>query len=118
MSLSRYTINRGDFPAAIKFMQGKAFKKDTPNWAVRNRQYLQVVNGKLRYNDRVIIADEEIDSYLRNLVFGKKSKSPLSRDGMFKFIQSQNIAGISRRKIANFLKRQSVVVKLTCGGSI
>ena len=77
MSLSRYTINRGDFPAAIKFMQGKAFKKDTPNWAVRNRQYLQVVNGKLRYNDRVIIADEEIDSYLRNLVFGKKSKSPL-----------------------------------------
>ena len=111
MSLSRYTVKKSDFPAAIKYLQGKSFKKDSPNWAVRNQQYLQVVDGKVRYNNKEILADENIDAYLRDLVFNKKSKSPLSRDGMFKHIQSQNVAGISRRRVAQFLKGQSVVVK-------
>jgi hypothetical protein len=111
MSLSRYTIKKADFPAAIKFLGGKAFKKDTPSWAVRNQKFLQVVNGKVRYNDKEIIPDEDIDAYLRGLVFNKESKSPLSRDGMFKHIQAQNVAGISRRRVATFLKGQSVVVK-------
>ena len=111
MSLSRYTIKKSDFPAAIKFLGGKAFKKDSPSWAVRNQQYLQVVNGRVKYNDKEIIPDEEIDKYLRKLVFNKDSKSPLSRDGMFKHIQSLNVAGISRRRVATFLKGQSVVVK-------
>ena len=111
MSLSRYTIKKADFPAAIKFLGGKAFKKDSPSWAVRNQKFLQVVNGKVRYNDKEIIPDEDIDAYLRGLVFNKESKSPLSRDGMFKHIQSQNVAGISRRRVAQFLKGQSVVVK-------
>ena len=64
-----------------------------------------------RYNNKEILADENIDAYLRDLVFNKKSKSPLSRDGMFRHIQSQNVAGISRRRVAQFLKGQSVVVK-------
>ena len=110
MSLSRYTIKKSDFPAAIKFLQGKAFKKDS-SWAVRNQQYLQIVDGKVRYNDKQIIPSEEVDAFLRGLVFNKESKSPLSRDGMFKHVQSQNIAGISRRRIAQFLKGQSVIVK-------
>jgi hypothetical protein len=111
MSLSRYTIKKADFPAAIKFLAGKSFKKDSPSWAVRNKQFLQVVDGKVRYNNKGIVADEDIDAYLRGLVFNKESKSPLSRDGMFKHIQTLNVAGISRRRVAQFLKGQSVVVK-------
>ena len=111
MSLSRYTIKRTDFPAAIKYLKGKAFKKHSPSWAVRNQQYLQVVDGEIRYNNKRIIPDEDIDRYLRGLVFNKDSKSPLSRDGMYRHILTQNVAGISRRRVAQFLKKQSVVVK-------
>ena len=111
MSLNRYKIKKSDFPAAIKFLQGKSFKKNSPAWAVRNAQYLQVVDGKVKYNNKRIIPDEDVEKFLRGLVFGKKSKSPLSRDGMHKHIQSLDIAGISRRKVAQFLKGQSVIVK-------
>ena len=111
MSLNRYKISKSDFPAAIKFIQGKSFKKDAPNWAVKNEQYLQIVDGKIHYNNKRIIADEDVDKFLRGLVFNKESKSPLSRDGMFKHIQTQNVSGISRRRVAQFLKAQSVVVK-------
>ena len=111
MSLNRYKIKKSDFPAAIKYLNGKAFKKDSPAWSVRNQAYLQVVDGEVRYNNKRIIPDEDVDKFLRGLVFDKKSKSPLSRDGMFRHLQTLDVAGISRRKVAEFLKGQSVVVK-------
>ena len=110
MSLARYTIKKADFPAAILYVQGKAFKNKSPSWAVKNKPFLQIVEGKLRFNNLPIIPVEEAEKYLRNLVFDKSSKSPLSRDGMFHHIKSK-VAGISRRRVMSFLRGQSVVVK-------
>ena len=110
MSLSRYTIKKADFPKAILYLQGKSFKSKSPSWAVKNKDYLQVVEGKVRYNNLPIIPNEEVEKYLRSLVFDKSSKSPLSRDGMFHHIKGK-VAGISRRRIMQFLRGQSVIVK-------
>ena len=109
MSLARYTIKKDDFPKAIQYLQGKSFKSKTPNWVVKNKDFLQVVEGKVRFNNIPIIPTEEVDQYLRSLVFDKKSRSPLSRDGMYNHIKSQ-VAGISRRRVMVFLRGQSVVV--------
>ena len=110
MSLARYTVKKADFPAAIKYIQGKSFKNASPSWAVKNKEFLQVVDGKVRFNNLPIIPTEEAEKYLRGLVFDKGSKSPLSRDGMYNHIKSK-VAGISRRRVMQFLRGQSVIVK-------
>ena len=60
MSLARYTIKKTDFPKAILYLQGKSFKSKTPNWAVKNKDFLQVVEGKVRFNNIPIIPTEEV----------------------------------------------------------
>ena len=112
MSLARYTIKKDDFPKAIQYLQGKSFKSKTPNWVVKNKDFLQVVEGKVRFNNIPIIPTEEVDQYLRSLVFDKKSRSPLSRDGMYNHIKAQ-VAGISRRRVMVFLRGQLLLTQLT-----
>ena len=108
--MNRYKIKREDFPKAIKYLAGKAFKSKTPSWVVKNEKFLQVVDGKVRYNNLPIIPSEDVADYLRKQVFGKDSKTPLSRDGMHHIVKQQ-VAGISRRAIMDFLRGQSVVQK-------
>jgi hypothetical protein len=111
MTLSRFTIRKSDFPKAIKYLSKEgAFKKDTPSWVVKNKDKLQVVNGKVRYNDLEIVPSENLDAYLRKILFDQNSKIPASRDGMFHLLKSK-VANVSRRKIMNFLRGQSVVIK-------
>ena len=112
MGLNRFKINQADFPKAIKYLLKKAYKKDTPNWIVKNEKHLTIEAGKVLYNGLKIIPIEKQDEYLRTLVFGD-SAVPLSRDGMFHqvFKGKNAVAGLSRRKIMNFLRAQSVVQK-------
>jgi hypothetical protein len=112
MSLARYKISEKDFPKAIKFLNKEKgiYKKDTPNWVVKNEKFLQVVNGKVRFNDKEIVPLEHTQKYLRNLLFNKDSRTPMSRDGAFHLLK-QKVAGISRRTIMSFLQAQSVVVE-------
>ena len=110
MSLARYKISEQDFPKAIKYLQDGAFKNKTPNWVVKNKQFLQVIDGKVRFNNLPIIPSEKINDHLRKLTFGKDSRTPLSRDGMFHKIKT-SVAGISRRAIMDFLRGQSVIIK-------
>ena len=110
MSLARYTIKKSDFPKAILYLQGKAFKNKSPSWAVKNKDFLQIVDGKVRYNNLPIIPTEDVETYLRGLVFNKGSKTPLSRDGMYHLLKT-TVAGISRRRVMEFLRGQSVIVK-------
>jgi hypothetical protein len=110
MTLSRFKIHKEDFAKAVKYLTKSAWKKDTPAWIVKNKQNLQVKDGKVLYNDKPIVPIEGADDYLRGLVFGKDSKTPLSRDGMFHLVKSE-VAGISRRRIMDFLRGQSVVQK-------
>ena len=110
MTLSRYKIRDADLSKAKAFLNKKASKKNTPNWIVKNEKSLKVVKGTVQYNGLPIITIEKSDAYLRKLVFDTNSKTPLSRDGMFHLLKQQ-VAGISRRKIMNFLRAQSVVQK-------
>lgn len=111
MTLSRFKIKKTDFAKAIKFLsKAGAFKKDTPSWVIKNKDNLQVVDGKVRYNNLEIVPNENIDTYLRKILFDKNSKIPASRDGMFHLLKSK-VANISRRRIMNFLRGQSVVIK-------
>ena len=112
MGLNRFKIRQGDFVKAIQYLKKKGFKKDTPNWVVKNEKHLTVVGGKVLFNDKKIIPIEKQDEYLRTLVFGD-SPIPLSRDGMFHqvFKGKNAVVGLSRRKIMDFLRAQSVVQK-------
>ena len=74
--LSRYTILRKDFELAKKFLDKsqKTLKKDTPNWVVKNAQFLQIENGEVRYNNLPIVPKSEVNSFLRKLIFDKGKK--------------------------------------------
>ena len=113
MGLNRFKIHEADFAKAKQYLQKKLFKKDTPNWVVKNATNLSVDGGKVLFNGLPIIPVEKQDEYLRKQIFGKKSKVPLSRDGMYHqvFKGKNAVAGISRRKIMEFLRAQSVVQK-------
>ena len=46
MGLNRFKIRQGDFVKAIQYLKKKGFKKDTPNWVVKNEKHLTVVGGE------------------------------------------------------------------------
>lgn len=106
--MNRYKILNSDYPRAKKYLEGKSFKKDSPNWAVKFKDDLQFKNGKLYFRELPVIPDEDVDQFLRDEIYNKDSDLPLSRDGAFHLIK-QRVAGISRARLMRFLKAQSVV---------
>ena len=78
MSLARYKISEKDFPQAIKYLKHEkgVLKKDTANWVTKNEQMLQVIDGKVLFNNLPIVPREQVQSHLRQILFNKNSKTP------------------------------------------
>ena len=105
--MNRYKILENDFVGVKKYLQGKAWKKDTPSWGVKFKDDIKVENGKLTYKGIEIIPREKVDSYLRNMFYDKKESVPMSRDAAFHLVK-QRAVGISKRHILKFIQSQQV----------
>ena len=106
--MNRFKISKAQYPAAKKYLEGTAFKKDSPSWCVKFKEDLSFRQGKLYYKELRVIPQEDVDKYLRDLVYNKKSDVPLSRDGAHHLIK-QRVVGITRARLMKFLKAQSAV---------
>ena len=110
LELNRYrNVNQKDVEAVINFVSGKV-KSDKPptNWAKRFGDKLAVKNGKLLLDGRIVVANEERDDLMRDLIYNTKSDVAPSRDAGYYLIKKR-YANVSRRQWLTFLKKQRVI---------
>ena len=97
--MNRFSFSKAAVDAAIKgdkppnFMKKYAFKKK---------------DGKLYFEGKVVIPNEERDEYLRTELYRDKSTLPMGRDSLFHILK-QKVINISKRDIESFLKAQNVI---------
>jgi hypothetical protein len=103
--MNRYKLRQQDFPKAILYVKGKAKKGDSPNWAVKFKDDLTVHGKKLKYKGLPIVAEEDVEKYLRKALFDSKSDLPFSRDAAFHVLK-KTVVGIPRRRIMTFQRSQ------------
>ena len=103
--MNRYKLQKDDFPAAIKYVQGKATKGQSPKWAVKFKSDLTVHGKKLKYKGMDIIPVSEVDAYLRKVIMDPKGDVPFARDSAFHVLK-QRVAGIGRRAVMEFFRKQ------------
>ena len=108
--MNRYKLNREDFPAAVKYIQGNAKKGESPNWAVKFKADLTVHDGgkTIKYKGLKIIPESEVDAFLRKTMFDKKSDVGFGRDSAHHVLK-QRVVGVPRRKIMEFFRKQRVL---------
>ena len=99
----RYNFNEKNIAAAKKFL-----KKESDN----EPSFLKKFKGTIKkdslfLDDKRVIPREKIEYWLRKWVLS--GKMPLTRDGLYYYIQSQNVVGIPRAAIDKFLKKQKVI---------
>ena len=78
MELNNFSFSAENVDAAIKYLKGKG--KDQPSF-LKKKQF-KVKDGSLYVQDRMVIPDEQRDTFLRELVYGDK-KFPFGRDSLF-----------------------------------
>ena len=104
--MNRYKVKKADFDKAKKYLAGKAFKKQSPSWAVKFKDRLTVKKGKVLFDGLEIIAQEDADAFLRKMLYDG-DKVAFSRDTAFHHIKKQAV-GLSRRYVMDFIRGQRV----------
>ena len=84
--------------------------ENVPNFM--NRYAFKKKNGKLFFEGREVIPNEERETYLRKVLYDKTSDLPLGRDSLF-YALKKKVINISKRDISRFLKAQNVIVERT-----
>ncbi len=107
--MNRYKIYKKDYDKAKQYIDGKIEKKEAPKWAVKFKDDLTFKKGVLYMGDKTVIANEDVDDWLRKEFYNKESDVPLSRDGAFHILQKRGIVGIPRSRVMKFLKSQTAV---------
>ena len=101
-------MNRYDFSKAevARALSGE----NVPNFM--NRFAFKKKDGKLFFEGREVIPNEERDTYLRKILYDDNSTLPFGRDSLF-YVLKKKVINISKRYIERFLKAQNVIVKRT-----
>ena len=102
--MNRFRFKKADFKNAKQYIKTK--KGPAPNWA--KREGVTVKNGKLFWQDKEIIASEDVETYLRKTIYDKDCKTPSSRDGAFHLIKD-SVLGVSRAAVMDFLRGQKTL---------
>ena len=101
--MNRYNFSKAEVKRALSgenvpnFMKRFAFKKK---------------DGKLFFEGREVIPNEEREKYLRKVLYDTDSEMPFGRDSLYYLLKKKTI-NISKRFIESFLKAQNVIVKRT-----
>ncbi len=99
----RYNFSKKNIETAKKFLQGKG--KIEPSFLKRFKGTLK--EDQLHLDGKQVVAKEDGEGYLRKLVLS--GTVPMSRDGLYYHLQSNNVVGISRAQINTFLKAQGII---------
>ena len=115
IDLNRYAIGKQStltmkhLDTVKKFLAGTS--KDTqalPKWAKRYKDKLTLKDDNVYLDDKRVVADEEQDDLMRELVYGKDQDVAPSRDAGYYLIKKRYL-NISRRTWVDFLKKQRVI---------
>ena len=97
---------KADIAKAIKFVQTNKGHLDVAPWVEKFKSQLKVKNKKLYFEDREIVAREDVDNYLRKRLYSKQDDAiQMSRDAAHYQLLKETV-GITRRKLMDFLKAQ------------
>ena len=104
-------VNRYSFPKAV--VDAVIQKKDPqPNFMKKHGDSFTIKKGKLFYDGKRVVPNEERDAYLRNVLFSNRSTMPFGRDSLYHMLKKTTI-NIPKRYVQKFLKAQEVIVKRT-----
>ena len=103
-------ISKAGIALAKKFVAGNAKREELPSWAKRFADYLEVKGDKLILDGKEIIAKENRETVMRDLVYTKDSDVGLARDAGYYQIKKR-YWNIQRRKWQEFLKAQESIRK-------
>ena len=106
-SLNRLSFTRKNINDAIKYK--KKPTEGTPPYLIKNVQNLRVKGKKLYAGRYELIPQEDRVKILQQSVYKKGSTAPFGRDSLFHVMRQNNIAGISRRFVADYLRQQPIV---------
>ena len=104
-------INKEGIALTKKFVSGKLKEGEKlPRWAERFKEHFTVSGDKLMLDGKEVIAKEDRDKVMRELVYKKDSDVGLARDAGYYQIQKR-YWNITRRKWQLFLKAQESLRK-------
>ena len=101
--MNRFKITQSGIEKAKRFLKG--LDKTGPRWAEKYKDKLTIKGKKLLYQDKIVVAVEDLDELLRKEIFSKNSTVPPSRDAAFYKLNKKYI-GCPRRKIMEWLRKQ------------
>ncbi len=101
--MNRYNFSKAEIKRALS-------GNNVPNFMTRYA--FKAKGGKLYFEGREVIPNEERENYLRKILYDKESDLPLARDSLFYLLQKR-VINISKRFIESFLKKQKVIVNRT-----
>ena len=86
IDLNRYstdkqsTLTKSHVETVKKFLAGTIKNTQLPKWAKRYEKHLTLKDDNVYLDDRRVVADEERDDLMRELVYGKDQDVAPSRD--------------------------------------
>ena len=101
--MNRYNFSKAEIKRAIS-------GNNVPNFMMRYA--FKAKGGKLFFEGREVIPNEEREAYLRKILYDRDSDLPLARDSLFYLLQKR-VINVSKRFIESFLKKQKVIVNRT-----
>ena len=99
----RYNFNKKNVDIAKQFLEGKG--KTEPSFLKNFKGSIK--DGQLYLDDKQVVPKEDGENYLRKRVLS--GRVPMSRDGLYYYLQTTNVVGISRAQIDKFLKAQNII---------
>ena len=99
----RYNFNKKNVDNAKQFLEGKV--KMEPSFLKRFKGTIK--DGKLYLDNKLVVPTEDGEDYLRKRVLS--GQVPMSRDGLYYYLKSTDVVGISRAQIDKFLKAQNII---------
>ena len=103
--MQRYKFTVDGISKAIQFLKGKS--EEGPAWAKRFKAELKVKGTDVYYGELKIIAQEQVDDYLRTEMFKKDGTLPFGRDAAFHKLK-KTVLGVPRRRLMKFIKSQDI----------
>ncbi len=105
--MNRFKYGEAAVDKAIKFLKSK--KGTAPSFLTQFPGAFTVRKGKLYADGKQVIPTESRESFLREIVYGKRSEYPFGRDSLFAILKHE-VLNVSKRDIEAFLNAQGPLV--------
>ena len=105
--MNRFQYSKHKIKNAIKYLKSK--KGVATSFITKFPGQFTVKKGELYGAGKKVIANEGRETFLRNIIYGKKQEYAFGRDSLFAQLKNE-VINISKRDIENFLNAQGPVI--------